>query len=54
MKECIGCHALTVDPADPARYDVLNPDPSPEGSGPYCAECFATTVTGQQIDSQNA
>lgn len=50
MKTCIGCGQETVDPTDPARYDVLKPGADldhPELLGPYDAECFAATYTGQ-------
>lgn len=50
MTICIGCNEDTVDPADPPRYDVMNPEADlnhAELLGPYDAECFANTYTGQ-------
>lgn len=40
--ECVHCHELAVDPADPPRYDVLAESPT----GPYCPECWPSTTTG--------
>ncbi|AWY05706.1 hypothetical protein SEA_GRETCHEN_18 [Microbacterium phage Gretchen] len=47
MTECIQCHQLAVDPADPPRYDVLAETPT----GPYCAECWEVTVTARETDT---
>lgn len=50
MKLCIHCQLPAVDPEEPPRYDVLNPEYSPDqpmsAVGPYCAECWPSTVTG--------
>lgn len=51
MKTCIECGQANVDPTDEARYDVLRPGAdldNPSLLGPYCADCFAETPTGQQ------
>ncbi|QGJ95262.1 hypothetical protein QDA11_gp42 [Microbacterium phage Jayden] len=42
---CVGCGAHSINPNDPARYDVLSESEEPRG--PFCAACFAETVTGQ-------
>ena len=54
MKPCHGCGALTVDPDEMPRYDVLHPtfDPNVDQMsdyGPYGPECWASTITGAQI-----
>lgn len=50
MKTCKGCGEAKVDPDDPPRYDVLKPNYNPDEPlstvGPYCAECWPSTVTG--------
>lgn len=50
MKQCIRCEEFAVNPEDPPRYDVLNPDYNPEEDiasvGPYCPECWPLTFTG--------
>lgn len=54
MKTCKGCGELTVDPEEPPRYDVFNPEyiPGEDMStiGPYCAPCFRLTVTGAVME----
>lgn len=48
---CIECKRHTVNPAEPARYDVLQPAAdigSPDTIGPYCSECWPATYTAQQ------
>lgn len=48
MKPCFGCGLDTVDPEEPARYDVLREGvdlAQPETHGPYCAECWPSTAT---------
>lgn len=47
MTECIICEQLTVDPADPPRYDVL----AETSTGPYCAECWPDTVTARATET---
>lgn len=47
---CVLCH-LEIDRDAPARYDVLGVERAPSGeyplpNGPYCLECWPTTVTG--------
>lgn len=52
MKVCKGCGLPTVDPLEPARYDVMNPDADlddPESNGPYDAACFEDTITGEAM-----
>lgn len=49
---CVLCKVVKIDRDEPARYDVLADTPSPITgelplpSGPYCAGCWPTTVTG--------
>lgn len=52
MKPCIECGLENVDPTEEPRYDVLRPDAdldNPGTLGPYCADCFAGTVTGAHM-----
>jgi hypothetical protein len=44
---CVGCGRRTVDPAAPARYDVLAAVGDELPRGPFDAECFASTATGR-------
>lgn len=51
MHHCRSC-GVGMPAWDEARYDVFRADASevdPAELGPYCAECFADTVTGTQI-----
>jgi hypothetical protein len=52
METCRGCGRQNVSRDDSPRYDVLDPDfdvdvAEPSEAGPYCAECFTGTTTGQ-------
>ncbi len=42
---CVECGKHSINPDEPARYDVLSEDEVPRG--PFCAECFTGTTTGQ-------
>lgn len=42
MKTCTACCLEAVNPEDPPRYDVL----AETTSGPYCPECWPSTITG--------
>lgn len=57
MKPCIQCGLDVVDPDAPPQYDILNPDTDldePENAGPYCTDCFPTTITGAIMDERSA